>query len=243
MLNSPGLTCATPKQWILLGYFEGYYAASNLTSRSPKRRKWLRGIGLRGAALLAAVERLKENGVNYKQLWIRCGYRNPSLFKIEYQFALHSRAVRNTHPQSSGPSRDLKENQARLAAQRKLIDGKDLDIDEFNSLPDWQKRAFEKDLRPLPKGQPIRRARRRQAKPPESKPPARLPLVKRPKLVGAALLDAVLDLSRQEKAEIIIAIKCGYSSEEIGPFRTQLARAAGCERAPMERILAKLAAQ
>lgn len=214
-----------------------------MTSRSPKKRKWQRGIDLRGAALLAAVERLKESGVNYKQLWVRCGYSNPSLFKQDYRLALHSRAVRYCHLQSSRSSRDSKENQARLAAQRKLIDGKDLDLEEFNVLPDWQKRAYIKGLQPLPKGQPIRRVRRRREKPPENKPPARLPLVKRPKLVGSALLDAVLDLSRQGIAEINIAIKCGYSSEEIGPFRTQLARAAGCERAPMERILAKLAAQ
>ena len=134
-------------------------------------------------------------------------------------------------------------NQDRLAAQRKLIDGKDLDLEEFNVLPEWQQRAFIKSVQPLPKRQLIRRARRRREKPPDNLPPARLPIVKRPKLVGPALLDAVLDLSRQKKAEINIAIKCGYSSEEIGPFRTQLASAAGCKRAPMERILLKLAAQ
>lgn len=214
-----------------------------MTDRSPKRRKWRRSFGLQGTALLNAIERLSQSGVKHKDVWIRCGYTDKSLFQSEYELALCSREVRDSPRRLARSIEPSEGNQDRLAAQRKLSDGKDLDLEEFNALPDWQQRAFAKNLEPLPKGQTIRRARRRREKPPESKPPARLPLVKRPKLVGSALLEAVLDLSRQGKAEINIAIKCGYSSEEIGPFRTQLARATGCERAPMERILAKLAAQ
>ena len=214
-----------------------------MTGRSPKRSKWRRGLGLQGTSLLNAVERLAQSGVKFKDMWIQCGYRNKSLFQSEYELAFRSRGVRDSQIRLSRSIEPSESNQYRLAAQRKLIDGKDLDLEEFNALPDWQQRAFVKDLQPLPKGQPIRRARRRREKPLAHKPSARLPFVKRPKLVGPALLDAVLDLSRQGKAEINIAMKCGYSSEEIGPFRTQLARVAGCERAPMERIVAKLVAQ
>jgi len=214
-----------------------------VSGRSPKRRKWRRSLGLQGTTLLNAVERLAQSGIKHKDMWIRCGYRNKSLFQSEYAFALHSCEIRDSQIRLSRTIEQSDSNQDRLAAQRKLMDGKDLDQEELNALPDWQQRAFEKYLEPLPKGQPIRKARRRREHLPESKLPARLPLVKLPKLVGQALLDTVLDLSRQGKAEINIAIKCGYSSEKIGPFRTQLARAAGCGRAPMETILAKLAAQ
>lgn len=47
-----------------------------------------------------------------------------------------------------------------------------------------------------------------------------------------------LDLDEKGKSEVIIAIRCGYDSDEIGRFRAELARVVGCGIAPISRILA-----
>lgn len=64
------------------------------------------------------------------------------------------------------------------------------------------------------------------------------PPVRRSRLVGTQLLAMALDLDERGKSEVIIAIKCGYDSDEIGRFRAELARVVGCGIAPIARILA-----
>jgi hypothetical protein len=118
-----------------------------------------------------------------------------------------------------------------------MADGKDLTVEEIKTLPVYQRRALEKSLQPLPRGTPKKVKRR-----PE-KMPVILPPIKRSKLLGTRLSNQVLELSGQGWAEINVAIKCGYTSDEVGPFRTQLACAVGCKIGTMGRILAIHVAQ
>jgi|688.fasta_scaffold688398_2 hypothetical protein len=118
-----------------------------------------------------------------------------------------------------------------------MADGKDLTVEEIKTLPVYQRRALEKSLQPLPRGTPKKVKRRAE------KMPVILQPIKRSKLLGTRLSNQVLELSGQGWAEINVAIKCGYTSDEVGPFRTQLACAVGCKIGTMGRILAIHVAQ
>lgn len=194
---------------------------------AKKRQKGKRlNHGLRGSALIHAVEAFRARGLKEKEIFKRCGYRDHSLF---------SRALNNAYTQRQldlerikrikARQLDLEQieardsldrsssrlSEARDSAQRRLARGEKLTKDEFNALPDFQKIALLKsDTQQILKPQVLK---------------------------GNALLEKVRMLSGQDYPEINIAIKCGYGSEKVGQFRGELARVIGCKIAPLDRLL------
>ena len=126
-------------------------------------------------------------------------------------------------------------NKLRLTAQRRLADGKELTTEEIEALPAFQRRALQNFHQPLPKGKPKRRRSNQGPAPPQAE--TLKPMGRPPRKIGEDLLRTVLGLASDQLAEVNIAIKCGYKSEEVGLFRRQLARIIGCKIGPLERLL------
>ena len=125
-------------------------------------------------------------------------------------------AIEDVRRQSSEEIRKAAENEAllrlRKVAQRKLRDGKPLTKEELDALPEFQRNALVRD------GKMILESATE-------------------KMVGRDLLDAVKRLDQDGLAEVSIAIRCGYASDEIGSFRRELSRLLGVPIAPLERLL------
>jgi hypothetical protein len=207
-----------------------------VASISPKKR---RVRGLQGAALLNAFQVHTRNGAKNKNIWKACGYNSESLFELELAAARLERLNRlnqlqRMHSQDLGTS-EASTEAMRQRAQRRLVDGKELTIDEVAALPDFQRRALAKSLEPLPRGRAKKKKRKDAIVTNGQTHPIRVG--RPPRLIGAELLETALRLETKGVAEINIAIKCGYGSGGIGPFRRALSRAVGCEIAPMNRIL------
>jgi len=100
----------------------------------------------------------------------------------------------------------------RKIAQRKLRDGKPITEEELNSLPEFQRKALERSEK-----QNTEKAVH--------------------KMTGKELYDRSLRLFEEGMAEPNIAIKCGYSSDDIGLFRRELSRFLGVQIAPLTRLL------
>ena len=205
----------------------------SVSRRSTRRNK---RQGLRGSALLSAIEQLAQRGVSSKEIWRKCGFTNNSIFQAAYSSALQSRNQRSLRLKSPNFRTISQADPARLRAQRKLANGEELTLEEFRLLPDYQQRALVRSQDPRARNAPNRRGRNAQMRILEATQSVHPP-VRRSKLTESDLLSVVLDLERQGTSEINIAIKCGYNSEEIGRFRSELARAAGCKIAPMSKIL------
>jgi hypothetical protein len=173
-------------------------------------------------------------------LWIRCGYKNKDAFQSELAKALRAREERRaslekiTFEANSEPETP-EEKKLRLTAQRRLADGKELTTEEVEALPAFQRRALQKSHQPLPKGKPKKRRSNQGAARPLAETPK--PMGRPPRKIGEDLLRTVLDLASDQVAEVNIAIKCGYKSEEIGLFRRELARVIGCKIGPLDRLL------
>jgi hypothetical protein len=197
-------------------------------------------MGLRGSALVNAVESLTRSGIAKGSLWIRCGYKNKDAFQSELAKALCAREERrasleritfeaNCEPETP-EARKL-----RLTAQRRLADGKELTTEEIETLPAFQRRALQKSDQPLPKGKPKKQRSNQGPARPQAETPK--PMGRPPRKIGEDLLRTVLELACDQLAEVNIAIKCGYKSEEIGLFRRELARVIGCRIGPLDRLL------
>ena len=197
-------------------------------------------MGLRGSALVNAVESLTRSGIAKGSLWIRCGYKNKDAFQSELEKALRAREERRaslekiTIEANCGPETP-KANKLRPTAQRRLADGKELTTEEIEALPALQRRALQKFHQPLPKGKPKKRRSNQGPAGPQAETPN--PMGRPPRKIGEDLLRTVLDLATDQLAEVNIAIKCGYKSEEIGLFRRQLALVIGCKIGPLDRLL------
>lgn len=100
----------------------------------------------------------------------------------------------------------------RKLAQRKLKDGKPLTEEELVSLPDFQRKALERNGK---------QATERAVK----------------KMAGKELYVTVMRLAEEGMAEPNIAIKCGYNPDDIGLFRRELSRFLGAPIAPLARLL------
>lgn len=189
--------------------------------------------------MIRAVNEHTSNGVSKKNLFKRCGYKHESDFQSEYSKAIEARALRKLASEEisarNANQGTLGQKKERLIAQRRLADGKELTYDEINALPDFQKRALQKSLQPYPKIFHKKAKKNKELNLPKAEP-AR-PIGRPPRQTGKELLQSALALADLELAEINIAIKCGYRSEEIGIFRRELARVIGCKIAPLERLL------
>lgn len=206
-----------------------------MARKAAKRRNSV----LRGSALIRAVDEHTRNGVSKKNLFKRCGYKHESEFQFEYSKAIEARASRKLALEETSARNanqgTLGQQKARLIAQRRLADGKDLTYDEINALPDFQKLALHKSVQPFPKKYHKTAKKNKELNLPRPEP-AR-PIGRPPRQTGKELLQSALGLADLQFAEINIAIKCGYRSEEIGIFRRELARVIGCKIAPLERLL------
>lgn len=206
----------------------------SVTGRSPRKN---RRQGLRGLALLNAVERLTLRGVNRKELWRKCGFSSDAIFQAAYSAAIQARNQRLLRLESPSFQKVVQPDPARLRAQRKLADGKELTLEELKVLPEYQQRALARIQEPSSR-MPLNRRGRNAQRAKAERAPMASPPVRRSRLVGTQLLAMALDLDERGKSEVIIAIKCGYDSDEIGRFRAELARVVGCGIAPIARILA-----
>ena len=182
-----------------------------------KRQKGRRRYsGLRGSALIHAVEAFRAEGLKKKEIVRRCGYNDYSIFYRALDSAYAQRKARRLELEQIEARDSLDRSSSRLSeardsAQRRLARGEKLTKDEFNALPDFQKIALLKsDAQQILKPQVLK---------------------------GNALLEKVRMLSGQDYPEINIAIKCGYGSEKVGQFRGELARVIGCKIAPLDRLL------
>lgn len=207
--------------------------------RKPGKRK-RRHLGLTGSKLIHMVNSLRKQGFNEKQIRKRCGYQDPIYFQRmldaahakqqSRQLALQRMREKGEHGRSP-----VTHEKARQLAQQRLARGESLTTEDVNALPEFQRIALLKSMMPMGK------ASRNRSRQPTSAKPATLEncqlSFKPPELKGESLLSKVLCLSRQNLAEINIAIKCGYNSERIGIFRRELAKAIGCKIAPLSRLL------
>lgn len=207
---------------------------------SKSKRGKRRHHGLRGSDLIHAVKAFRAEGLKEKEIVKRCGYRDPSFFSRMLESAYAKRKSRQLALERMTARDDLDRSdsglrEARELAQRRLARGEKLTPDEFNALPDYQKIALLKSVRPLPAGS------NKASRGPSFTKPAQLSntqqILKPRVLKGNALLEKVRMLSVQRHAEINIAIKCGYGSERLGQFRGELARVIGCKIAPLDRLL------
>jgi hypothetical protein len=166
--------------------------------RKPGKRK-RRHLDLRGSALIHAVDSLRKQGLNEKQIRKRCSYQDPIYFQRMREKGAHGRSV-------------LGDAEARLVAQQRLARGESLTTEDVNSLPEFKRLALLKSMMPM--GRRASRNRSRQPTTPKPASPENCqPSFKPPTLKGEALLSKALNLSRQNFAEVNIAIKCGYDSE------------------------------
>ena len=105
--------------------------------------------------MIRAVDEHNRNGVSKKNLFKRCGYKHESEFQFEYSKAIEARASRKLALEETSARNanqgTLGQQKARLIAQRRLADGKDLTYDEINALPDFQKIALHKSVQSFPK--------------------------------------------------------------------------------------------
>ena len=223
-----------------------------MTRKTPKKRRKIRQSG---SSLIHAVEWYGKTGVKKRDIWKMCGFNDALSFLAEYSKALEEKAIEdkahkakaaqaeaerrraleqiNARWETTQEAPDIKK--ARVAAQRRLADGKALTQEEINALPEFQRRALQKSLELLPR----RRSQKNKIKGKPDRPSASLvqSIVRRPRLTGDELRQAVLSLADHKLAEVNIAMKCGYKSEEIGMFRRALAKSLGREIAPLSRLL------
>jgi hypothetical protein len=184
--------------------------------RKPGKRK-RRHLDLRGSALIHAVDSLRKQGLNEKQIRKRCSYQDPIYFQRMLDTARAQQQSRQLALQRMREKGEygrsvLGDAEARLVAQQRLARGESLTTEDVNSLPEFKRLALLKSMMPM--GRRASRNRSRQPTTPKPASPENCqPSFKPPTLKGEALLSKALNLSRQNFAEVNIAIKCGYDSE------------------------------